>query len=66
MVKKKMAKIDENYNPIEEMKTKISKQCATIRRYENIMVEFNSFIDEEHTVEEYKDFIKSHIWLEIM
>lgn len=61
-----MAVKDNNYNPIKELENKISKQCDIIRIYEEIMTQFSEYIKEEHSVEEYKEFINSHIWYQIM
>lgn len=61
-----MAVKDNNYNPIKDLENIISKQCDVIRIYEEIMTQFSEYIKEEHSVEEYKEFINSHIWYQIM
>lgn len=61
-----MAVKDPNYNYQEELETKVGKQCATIRHYEEIMKDLHNFTNHEHTADEYKEFVKSKIWFEIM
>lgn len=61
-----MATKDNNYNRIRELENTISRQCDIIRIYEEIMTQFSEYVKEEHTAEEYKEFINSHIWYQIM
>lgn len=40
--------------------------CQTINKYENLMKELYEYAQENHTADEYKDFILSHVWIQVM